>query len=126
MAQIADITVKSSANADVPFYAITGAAGEAPALWRRRVTGLPNGSQAYFEAKQKSNRDGTVRRVEWKMVTPVLDINGVITNRLIANGVVYIPQNASPTEVKEFPYHLAGILSNPQMLQAFESGFLPT
>ena len=128
MAQIANITVKNRTAADVTFTALQGASGESPAVWRVNTPGTPPILCPTFHAWQKQNKDGTVRRIEWKLVLPVGDMSsGVATLsfKLLSSGVHYIPQGADAVGPGDLAAFVGGLLSSPQMVDAFKNGYLP-
>lgn len=128
MAQIANITVKDRTAADVTFTALQGASGDSPAIWRINTAGLPPLLCPTFHAWQKQNKDGTVRRIEWKVVLPVGDFSSgvTVTNfKLLSSGVHYIPQGVTSQATENIAAFVGGLLSTAQMVDAFETGFLP-
>lgn len=128
MAQIANFTVKDRHAADVTFTALQGASGDSPAIWRVHIPGSPPVLCPTFHAWQKQNKDGTVKRIEWKIVLPVGDFSvGIKTQsyKLLSSGVHYIPQGALPDPTDDLATYVGGILSTVQVVAAFKSGFLP-
>lgn len=127
MAQIANIVVKSALNADVTFTALVGASGDSPAVWRVNVAGQPPAFCPVFMAWQKSNKDGSVRRIEYKVAVPDVD---PVTNKLVYkplhSGVHYVPQGADPTSTDNLAHYVAGLLGSAAFLTALKSGYLPT
>lgn len=125
MPNIGNIVVKNEANADVTFTAITGAAGDAPAIWRMNVLGASPLYCPQLHMWQKANRDGSVRRIEWKLFHVLLDVNAKPEYKLASQGVHFIPQGAN-FGVGDFATYIGGLLSDPSIRGSFKSGFLPT
>lgn len=128
MAQIANITVKDRNAADVTFTALQGASGESPAIWRVNLSGTPPMLCPTFHAWQKQNKDGTVRRIEWKLVLPVGDMSSgtaVLSFKLLSSGVHYIPQGADAEAPDDLAAFVGGLLSSAQVVNAFKTGYLP-
>jgi len=128
MAQIADFTVKDRTAADVTFTALQGASGDSPALWRVNIPGMPPVLCPTFHAWQKQNKDGSVKRIEWKIMLPVGDYTtGIVTHsfKLLSSGVHYIPQGVKTESTDDLATYLGGVLSTSQIVAAFKSGFLP-
>lgn len=127
MPQIGNIVVKDASNVDKTFTAITGAAGDSPAIWRLNIIGYPPMLCPQFHAWQKQNRDGSVRRIEWKLVVPVVDVNEEkVEFKLLSSGVHYIPQGAATSGVADCAAFVGGILSNPAIVTSLKDGYLPT
>lgn len=127
MAQIANIVVKNALNADVTFTALVGASGDSPAVWRVNLANTPPAFCPVFMAWQKSNKDGTVRRIEYKVAIPDVDAS---TNKLVYkplhSGVHYIPQGADPFATENLAHYAAGLIGSTAFLAALKSGYLPT
>lgn len=128
MAQIADFTVKNRNAADVTFTALQGASGDSPAIWRVNIAGSPPALCPTFHAWQKQNKDGSVKRIEWKVMVPVGDYTTVVSpqpRKLLSSGVHYIPQDVLSEMTDDMATYVGGILSAAQIVAAFKSGFLP-
>lgn len=128
MAQIADIVVKNRHAVDVIYTALQGASGDSPAIWRINLVGMPPLLCPTFHAWQKQNKDGTVRRIEWKVVLPVGDVSSgvTVTNfKLLSSGVHYIPQGVTSEATENIAAFVGGLLSTAQMVEAFKTGYLP-
>lgn len=128
MAQIANITVKDREAANVTFTALQGASGDSPAIWRVNLLGAPPLMCPTLHAWQKQNKDGTVRRIEWKVVCPVGDYSSGVTTlgyKLLSSGVHYIPQGVLNVDTDDMALFVGGLLSNVQMVDAFKTGYLP-
>lgn len=129
MAQIANIIVNNRIGVAVTFTALQGASGDSPAVWRVNLAGVPPVLCPTFQAWQKQNKDGTVRRIEWKIVLPVGSYaTGVVTqtSKLLSSGVHYIPQGVLADPTDDLAAYIGGILSTAQIVAAFKSGFLPS
>lgn len=128
MAQIADFIVKNRNAVDVTFTALQGASGDSPAIWRVNTPGVPPVLCPTFHAWQKQNKDGTIKRIEWKIVLPVGDFAaGVVTQpfKLLSSGVHYVPQGVLSDLTDDLATYVGGILSRGPIVAALKSGFLP-
>lgn len=128
MTQIANITVKDRNAADVTFTALQGASGDSPAIWRVNLAGTPPLLCPTLHAWQKQNKDGTVRRIEWKVVHPIGDYSSGVSTlsyKLLSSGVHYIPQGVTADGTDDMAAFVGGLLSTTQMVEAFKTGFLP-
>lgn len=127
MAQIANIVVKNALNADVTFTALVGASGDSPAIWRVNLSNTPPAFCPVFMAWQKSNKDGSVRRIEYKVAVPDVDVGtGKVLYKPLHSGVHYMPQGADPSPVNNLAHYTAGLLGSEMFLAALKSGYLPT
>lgn len=128
--QIADITVKKAdGTTDVVYTAITGAAGDgAPAIWHGQSQGSTVATHPKFEVRSAWNGPKTARRVSHKFEFPVeLNKDGIITvtDKVIGEGSILVPQNLAETNIKERVYQYTNLLAAALIKEAMASGFAP-
>lgn len=83
MPNMANITVKNVANADVIYVAATPSAGDrSPAVWRQNALSSVMGHRPVFTALSRDNAAGTARNVSFTFKYPVTVIDGGVTKVL--------------------------------------------
>lgn len=100
MPQIADITAKNAAAANVVFKALVPASGETPALWRAQSVVSVPAAQPYVSIGHRKNADRSAQKVTGLIGVPIYDTDSV-TGKVTVRGT--IPFNFSITKPDSAP-----------------------
>lgn len=132
MSQMADITVKNVANADVVYVAATPSAGDkVPARWTQNAVSGITGFRPRLDLVTQSNGKGDVRRAEFTYVYPTSYTNSA-TGQLQSNGsvkftgVVYLPVALADTDWNEAFTQLGNLLVSTLIRDSVKGGYAPT
>lgn len=118
MPQIADITAKNAAAANVVFKALVPASGETPALWRAQAIAPTPAAQPFMTALSRRNAAKDAMKLTGVISVPyyVTDIN-TGQNRVISNlpfnFSVTRPDNVSDSFAADFAAYVQAIVASP-------------
>lgn len=132
MPQMANITVKNAANADVVFNQVTASAGDGSAArWElTAASALPIG-RPYAEMVSRPNADKSARKVIPSLVCPYLITDAgtgqqrVSGNVVFRNGEMTRPRNVPDDFVAHCTAYWTGLNSSVLWKDSFNSGYSP-
>lgn len=131
MPQMANITIKDSANADVTFSAATPSAGDrSPAKWMDNAASGIIGLRPQFSVLTRDNSRGNGRVFEASGNFPIigLDTNGndVVLARVPLSCSGTLPTNVSASDVSDAYVQFAHLLASALIKQVMADGYAPT
>lgn len=136
MPSMASITVKKAdGTTDIVFDAISASGGEnSPAVWRQdtgNTAGLPVGLRAQFKLSGKWNGPKTARQLSYEAVFPYAVLSndtGLYSarDRVVATGVITMPQGIPSTQLNEAAYQILNLLAASLTKSAVSAGYAPT
>lgn len=136
MPSMANITVKKAdGTTDITFDAISASGGESsPAVWRQdtgATAGLPVGHRATIKLSSKWNGPKTARQVAYEAVFPYAVLSndtGLYSarDRVVATGVITLPQGIPGSNLQEAAYQIANLLSSALFKSSAAAGYAPT
>jgi hypothetical protein len=130
MPQMANITIKNSADADVVFSAATPSSGDkSPAQWTSNSASATIGNRPKFGVQTRDNSRGNGRVLEINFNFPILQtIAGVETVvarvPLTASGT--LPTNVDASKVSEAFLQFGNLISSDLIREAMADGYAPT
>lgn len=131
MPQIADITAKNAAAANVVFKALTPASGETPALWRAQSVAPTPAAQPFMTALSKRNAARDAQKLTGIISVPyfVTDVN-TGQNRVIAhvpfNFSVTRPDSVSDNFAADFAAYVQSIVGSTLFKDMIQNGLSAT
>lgn len=118
MPQIADITAKNAAAANVVFKALVPASGDTPALWRAQAVAPTPAAQPFMTALSRRNAAKDSMKLTGMISVPyyVTDVN-TGQNRVISNlpfnFSVTRPDNVSDSFAADYAAYVQSIVASP-------------
>lgn len=100
MPQLADITAKNAAAANVVFKGLVPASGETPALWRAQSVVPVPAAQPYMRIGHRKNADRSAQKVTGDIGVPFFTTDS-ISGKVTVQGIV--PFNFSITKPDSVP-----------------------
>lgn len=100
MPQLADITAKNAAAANVVFKGLVPASGETPALWRAQSVVAVPAAQPYMRIAHRKNADRSAQKVTGDIGVPFF-VTDASTGKVTVQGS--IPFNFSITKPDTVP-----------------------
>lgn len=129
MPNMANITVKDSANADVVYTAATPSAGDrSPAVWRQNTPGVMN-QRKQFSISTRDNAAGTARNFDVSFYAPVVaTIGGVdtVVARIPLRASGTLPTNVDVDLVEDAFVQFGNLLVSNLIRSSIKEGFAPT
>lgn len=132
MPNMADITVKKNDGTTNIVYAqqIASAGDKSPAIWRCITIGTAASHRPELRLISQSNGPGTARKLHGKYTYPSVttDVNGVprVTDRLIIEVNILIPQGMLDVDVNEGATQGLNLLASDLIKSSAKVGFAPT
>lgn len=131
MPNMANITVKNKANADVIFNAATPSAGDrSPAVWRQNAASTIAGFRPKFSFVMRDNarKNGRLFNADMEFPVTITDANGELVLRakvpLRASGT--LPTNVSADAVHDAFVQFGNLLVSALIRASAEEGYSPT
>lgn len=100
MPQLADITAKNAAAANVVFKGLVPASGETPALWRAQSVVAVPAAQPYMRIGHRKNADRSAQKVTGDIGVPFFTTDST-SGKVTVQGIV--PFNFSITKPDSVP-----------------------
>lgn len=130
MPQMADITVKNAANADVVLVARVPSAGDkTPARWGLNAASAIPAFRPDFTCGTRDNSDGRRRIGELNAAVPVTqEVNGVMTlvDKVTFTGGFSMPKSVSTVLTQDAVVIISNWIASQLVRSAMEEGFAPT
>lgn len=132
MPNMADITVKNAAAADVVYVSAMPSAGDkSPARWSQNAASGITGFRPSLEIVTRSNADQSVRRAEWNFRFPVTYTDSttgkvVLDAPIVSTGVIFLPASLDTTSWNEAFVQLGNLLSSTLIRSVVQTGYAPT
>lgn len=127
MPNMANITVKNAANADVVYVAGSPSSGDrVPARWKQNAAGVTWASRPDFTVVARSNARGTTRIVEGMFKFPILDVDGNITD-VIPGSFTFTGVNAvDVAKINDAFVQFGNLMASVLVRSVVSEGFAPT
>lgn len=136
MPAMASITVKKKdGTTDIVYDALSSSGGDnSPAVWRQdtgATAALPVGLRNTLKVWTAWNGPKTARLMKYNFVAPYAVQDTTTTlfsakDRVVAEGVVTVPQGIPSTAIGEAVYQMFNLLAATLVKQSAESGYSPT
>ncbi len=130
MPQMASITVKNKANADVIYVAKVPSAGDkSPARWTQDALTAIAGHRPVLELTTRSNGNNSGRILDFNFVYPITTtVAGVTTvlARIPFKGSTTMPTNVDYTLASDAFVQAGNLIVSALMRACFDEGYAPT
>lgn len=130
MPNLANITVKKAdGTTDVVYTAITGAAGDSPAVFRNKTVGTTIAEQPSLLIRSKDNGPRTARRVScdfsWPIMSQDAGGNKIVSGRMAGTASVLVPMNQPTADIEQQAAQFANLLGSALVKASFVEGYAP-
>lgn len=127
MPNMANITVKNAANADVVYVAGSPSSGDrVPARWKQTAAGVSWASRPEFTVVTRSNARNTTRIVEGNFKFPILDVDGKITDVIPGSFTFTGVNGVDSAKINDAFTQFGNLIASALIRLVASEGFAPT
>lgn len=127
MPDMANITVKNNANADVIYVASTPSSGDrVPAVWKQNAAGTTWASRPTLKVLSRNNARNTTRIIEVDFKFPIVDADGIVTDVIPFTGAFSGVNTVDTTKIRDAFVQLGNLLASSLIRDVVTEGYAPT
>lgn len=127
MPNMANITVKNAANADVVYVAGSPSSGDrVPARWKQNAAGTTWASRPELSVVMRSNARNTTRILEGTFKFPIIDVDGVITDVIPGSFSFTSVNSVDSTKVNDAFTQFGNLIASALIRACASEGYSPT
>lgn len=127
MPNMANITVKNAANADVVYVAGSPSSGDrVPARWKQNAAGVSWATRPDFTIVTRSNGRNTTRIVEGMFKFPILDVDGNITDVIPGSFTFTGVNSVDAAKINDAFVQFGNLIASALVRAVAQEGFAPT
>lgn len=127
MPNMANITVKNAANADVVYVAGSPSSGDrVPARWKQNAAGTNWASRPELSVVMRSNARNTTRILEGTFKFPITDVDGVITDVIPGSFSFTSVNSVDSTKVNDAFIQFGNLIASALVRACASEGYSPT